>query len=318
MCVSFLELGRGKAPDGTCVPGGRSVELVKTARPAEARRAAGVARGSGRGLSGDHPRRSRWRVPLPTPVTRMRDPSFRRGTRHPGSPPWPACTPADWRVWLPVSRQSLVPAGRSACRGYTCRPPGWATRQTQGSPLPRVPDMHSARAGPKPLAVGGGQVYLEDESSSWVGLVGGGGADWTSDRRLLVGGWPGRFDLASQERRGAGPGFPRAGHAALAGGPGGPKTSSHDRRGYPRMVWRMNRDRATFDAHLRWFPSRGNVPRTSVQPVRCVSVPPGLVGGKGRGARPCSRPRIVPPQPWVHMLGRRALGALGHAPPCRA
>src|SRR6478735_11128083 len=80
------------------------------------------------------------------------------------------------------SRQSLVPARWSACGGYTCRPPGWATRQTQGSPLPGVPDMHSARAGPKPLAGGGGQVYLEDESSSWVGLVGGGGADWTSDR----------------------------------------------------------------------------------------------------------------------------------------
>src|SRR6188472_1402615 len=95
------------------------------------------------------------------------------------------------------SRQSLVPGGRSACRRYTCRPPGWATRQTPGSPLPGVPDMHSARAGPKPLAGGGGQVYLEDESSSWVGLVGGGGADWTSDRRLLVGGLAGAVRLGS-------------------------------------------------------------------------------------------------------------------------
>ncbi len=226
-------IGSPCAPVNTMPSGPAGNRRRCSARASATTLGSGMSPGSGRGLSEGSPAPDRWRVPLPTPVTRMRDPSFRRGTRHPGSPPRQACTPADRRVWLPVSRLSLVPAGRSACRGYTCRPPGWATRQTQGSPLPRVPAMHSARAGPKPLAVGGGQVYLEDESSSWVGLVGGGGADWTSDRRLLVGGWPGRFDLASQERRGAGPGFPRAGHATLAGGPGGPKTSSHDRRGIP-------------------------------------------------------------------------------------
>jgi hypothetical protein len=66
------------------------------------------------------------------------------------------------------------------------------------------------------LSVGGREVYLEHESSSWVGPVGGGGIDWTSDRPAGWG-WPGRFDLAPQERRGRGPGIPRAGLAAPLG-----------------------------------------------------------------------------------------------------
>jgi hypothetical protein len=76
------------------------------------------------------------------------------------------------------------------------------------------------------------------------------------------------------------------------------------------MVWRMNRDRRTFTRSPRWFPSRGNVPRTSVQPVPCLSALPGLIGGEGRGARPRSRPRIVPPQPvGPHAWATRSRGS---------